>query len=119
HNIFLPSDGELWIQQKVSYDNLGENGTMRVRAELRRRAERFLRGVDRLLAGYDRDRNPKAPNGDRRYAGLGVYYFESSAEDRATAPQSSDRKGNDDGLAKGPAASGGTASDGRRMRRRS
>lgn len=80
-NISSPDDNELWLQQKVSYDNLGANGTKRVRAELRRRAERFLRDVDRLLARYDRDRNPKAPDGGRRYAGLGVYYFESGEED--------------------------------------
>ncbi len=81
HNIFLPEKESLWLQQKVSYDNLGRNGTEQVRAELRRKAERFLRDVDRLLARYDRDRNPKAPDGGRRYAGLGVYYFESGDEE--------------------------------------
>ncbi len=32
-----------------------------------------------LQACHDRDRNPKAPGGERRYAGLGLYYFESAA----------------------------------------
>jgi hypothetical protein len=81
HNIFS-QEKNLWLQQKVSYDNISEDVTARVRAELRRKAERLLRETDRLLARYDRDRNPRAPGGARRYAGLGVYYFESA--DKAT-----------------------------------
>jgi hypothetical protein len=30
-----------------------------------------------LLSRYDRDRNPHAPGGDRRYAALGIYFLES------------------------------------------
>jgi uncharacterized protein DUF6502 len=118
HNIFSPAEGDLWLQQKVSYDNVGRSSTERVRVELRRRAERFLRGVDRLLARYDRDRNPKAPDGDRRYAGLGVYYFESSDEERSETSRSRSSRGNDDGV-KDSAPPAGTAPDGRRVRRRS
>jgi hypothetical protein len=43
---------------------------------MRREGERFLARIERALARYDRDRNPRAPGGARHYAGVGVYYFE-------------------------------------------
>ena len=64
------------LQRKVYFDNLGSDGADRIRAEMRREGQRFLRRVNRLLSRYDRDRNPAAPGGDRHYAGMGVYYFE-------------------------------------------
>jgi hypothetical protein len=78
HNIFS-SEEALRLQRKVSYDNVGSEGLAKARAQLRREAERFLRKVNRILAAQDRDRNPKAPGGERCTAGLGVYYFESPA----------------------------------------
>lgn len=112
HNIAsVPED--LWLQQKVSYDNVGRDGVARLRAELRRRSERFLRDVDRLLARHDRDRNPAAPGGDRRYAGLGVYYFES--DERTTSGVS---KGDNDGAVQDASRSRGSARARRRVRRR-
>ena len=55
------------------------------RAEARRAGEKFLRTMNALLARYDRDRNPKAPGGGRRGAGVGVYFFET-APDETPAP---------------------------------
>ena len=78
HNVLGEGD-DLRLQRKVSYDNLGADGLRAVRAELRREGEHFIRRVNRLLARHDRDRNPKAPGGERRYAGLGLYYFEAAA----------------------------------------
>jgi Family of unknown function (DUF6502) len=75
----LGETNERLLQRKVFFDNLGAEGGSRVRAEMRREGERFLRRVNRLLARYDRDRNPRAPGGDRHYAGVGVYYFERPA----------------------------------------
>jgi hypothetical protein len=75
------------LQRKVAFDNLGSEAAELVRAELRREGERFLGRMERLLARYDRDRNPKAPGGDRHYAGIGVYCFEGTREpDRPPAP---------------------------------
>jgi hypothetical protein len=65
------------LQRKVSYDNIGADAAERVRREIRRESERFLDRLDRLLARYDRDRNPKAPGGTRHRAGVGVYFFEA------------------------------------------
>ena len=75
--------GEPLLQRRVSYDNVGAKGVARLRRRVRSAAETFLRRVDRLLASFDRDRNPRAPGGDRHVAGLGVYYFESPHERRA------------------------------------
>ena len=75
-NIFAEGDEQL-LQRKVYFDNLGSNAATRVRAEIRREGERFLRQMNRLLARHDRDRNPKAAGGDRYYAGIGVYSFEA------------------------------------------
>jgi uncharacterized protein DUF6502 len=69
-------EGERLLQRKVFFDNLGADAAGRVRAEMRREGERFLRRVNRRLARHDRDRNPRAAGGDPHYAGVGVYYFE-------------------------------------------
>jgi hypothetical protein len=76
-NIFAGGK-ERMLQRKVYYDNLGADAMDRVRAEMRREGERFLRRINRLLSKYDRDRNPQAPGGERRYATLGVYFFDDS-----------------------------------------
>lgn len=80
HNV-LEADGEPLLQRKVFYDNLGADGAARARAEVRRAGERFLRTMNAVLARYDRDRNPKAPGGGRRGAGVGVYFFETTPDD--------------------------------------
>jgi hypothetical protein len=86
HNV-LADDGEPFLQRKVSFDNLGSEAADEVRAKLRREGERFLRRVERLLARYDRDRNPKARGGDRYYAGIGVYFFAApEVPERPNAP---------------------------------
>jgi len=83
YNVFAAEAGaEPLLQRTVFFDNLGADGTPRVRAQVRRAAERFLRSMDRLLARYDRDRNPEAPQGERRGLGIGVYFFET---DRAAS----------------------------------
>ncbi|HSD09365.1 MAG TPA: DUF6502 family protein [Candidatus Binatia bacterium] len=90
----LAEESDRLFQRKVYFDNLGSDAAERIRAEMRREGERFLRRVDRLLARYDRDRNPKAPGGERHYAGLGVYFFdEKPAADRGSGvPRSAKRR---------------------------
>lgn len=78
HNV-LGDGPDLRLQRKVVYDNLGRDGMARLREALRREGERFARRANAILARHDRDRNPKAPAGERTYAGVGVYYFESPA----------------------------------------
>jgi hypothetical protein len=74
-NIF-EEGGEPRLQRKVLYDNVGAEALPRLRREIRRAGERFLRSIDRRMARADRDRNPKAPGGERHTAGIGLYYFE-------------------------------------------
>ncbi len=76
HNIFDESEEKL-LQRKVFFDNLGSDGLKGARRDMRRVGEAFLRTAMRRLAKYDRDRNPSAPGGERRYAGIGVYFFEA------------------------------------------
>jgi len=87
HNVFAADGAGVapLLQRKVFFDNLGSDATPRVRAEVRRAAESFLRSMDRLLARYDRDRNPQAPAGERRGAGIGVYFFETDSARSAGA----------------------------------
>jgi hypothetical protein len=84
-NIF-EEGAELLLQRKVYYDNLGGDAAAQIRATMRREGERFLRRVNRLLAKHDRDRNPKAAGGDRHYAGIGVYFFESPPQPKPSSP---------------------------------
>jgi hypothetical protein len=76
-NIFAGGK-ERMLQRKVYYDNLGADAADRIRAQMRREGERFLCRINRLLSTYDRDRNPQAPGGERHYAALGVYFFDTS-----------------------------------------
>jgi len=76
HNIFGEHADPL-LQRKVFFDNVGADAVKAARKEMRRAGERFLKDVARRLGKYDRDRNPQAPAGERRYAGVGVYYFEA------------------------------------------
>jgi hypothetical protein len=86
HNIFAGDGaGDTLLQRKIFFDNIGAEAEQRVRADVRRAAETFLRSMDRLLARYDRDRNPKAPAGARRGAGIGVYFFETDSARGAAA----------------------------------
>jgi hypothetical protein len=99
-NIFAEGHERL-LQRKVYYDNLGSEAADRIRTEIRREGERFLRRIDRLLSRYDRDRNPHAPGGDRRYAALGIYFLENpyrvrrpKPPDELSTPGSRTKKGN-------------------------
>ena len=90
-NIFSEG-GELLLQRKVYFDNLGSDAADRIRAEMRREGERFLQRMQRLLARYDRDRNPRAPGGERHYAGVGVYFFEAEPAAPAVAAAPAPRR---------------------------
>jgi Family of unknown function (DUF6502) len=86
------------LQRRVSYDNVGADGVAKLRRQVRSAAETFLRRIDKLFAKYDRDRNPKAPAGERQLAGLGVYYFESPYTKKKAqgAPRGRSRRGDEE-----------------------
>jgi len=84
------------LQRRVSYDNIGADGVAKLRRRVRSTAETFLRGIDKLFVKYDRDRNPKAPAGERQLAGLGVYYFESPHTTKAARAAPRERSRGDE-----------------------
>lgn len=83
-NIF-GDGGEPWLQRKVFYDNVGSEALEKLRRDVRRAGQRFLRVMDRRLARDDRDRNPEAPSGEPTIAGVGIYYYEAPASRRKGA----------------------------------
>lgn len=85
HNV-LDTAGAPLLQRRIAYNHIGAEGLPRLRDELRRTSERFVGQIDRLLARYDRDRNPRAPAGTRSRAGLGLYYFEAPLGAVTAAP---------------------------------
>ncbi len=84
HNVLTEDPPRL--QRKLAFDNIGSEGLERLQMALRKEAERFLKKSERVLNRHDRDRNPKGPAGERSYAGIGVYYFESATPEPETDP---------------------------------
>jgi len=84
HNIEYPDAPRL--QRKVAYDNVGADALAEIRAAALRTGERFVRGANALLAAHDRDRNPRAPGGQRMRVVLGTYYFEEETAPSAPTP---------------------------------
>lgn len=85
-------EGEALLQRKVYFDNVGDDARRKVRAEMRREGERFLRRIHQRLSRYDRDRTPGAPGGERYTAGLGVYFYENGKPASGEPPPRPARK---------------------------
>ncbi len=79
HNIDHPGE-EAFLQRKVYYDHIGADALHELRQKVRAAGAAFVQEINRLLATYDRDRNPKAPGGARKRAVVGVYYFDEDYE---------------------------------------
>lgn len=84
HNV-LDETSAPFLQRRIAYDHIGADALPALRDGLRKTSERFVGQIDRLLARYDRDRNPRAPGGPRSRAGLGLYYFETPASAGVTS----------------------------------
>jgi hypothetical protein len=75
HNLrFGASDP--FFQRKVGYDNLSGEAISEVRKLARARGQDLLEFLDREISRHDRDVNPDAGGTGRRYAGVGIFYFE-------------------------------------------
>lgn len=79
------------LQRRIAYDHIGADALPHLRDGLRKTSERFVRQIDRLLARYDRDRNPRAPAGARWRAGVGLYCFEAPVSGDEPVPVSTAR----------------------------
>ena len=68
---------EAFFQRKVSYDNIPEEVLVKLRRLLSKKSEDFTESIDKIISRYDRDVNPAVKEkGERRKAGLGIFYFE-------------------------------------------
>jgi hypothetical protein len=81
HNLSSPVDESL-LQRVASYDNIGRSSLMMLRRALRQEGLRALERANALLAGRDRDRNPRAPGGRRTRVSFGVYVLEEPVADK-------------------------------------
>jgi len=92
----LGEGAETRLQQKLAYDNIGSDGLGQLVTALRREAGRFLERSNAVFVRHDRDRNTRAPGGQPTYAGIGIYYFESSNDPQTSkpAPKASQRTRN-------------------------
>jgi len=75
HNLNCdPSD--LFLQRKVSYDNIPAEAIPELRQLLYAKGASFIESLDKILSKYDRDINPAVHGEGRKKSGLGIFYFE-------------------------------------------
>ena len=84
HNITC-EPSEVFLQRKTSYDNIPQEYVDELREKIRKRGQRFLEEIDRLIAQYDRDINPNIKGSGRTRLGLGIFYFEEEKEGQKNA----------------------------------
>ena len=60
-------NGEPLLQRKVYYDNLGSDAAGRIRTDMRRAGEAFLRQANRLLARYEQIQGDRARRSGRQH----------------------------------------------------
>jgi len=75
HNLRLGA-ADPFFQRKVSYDNLPAEAIPEVRKLARVRSQELLEFLDGELSKQDRDVNAAVRGTGRRYAGVGIFYFE-------------------------------------------
>jgi len=81
HNIEHPAT-DAFLQRKVYYDHIGADALNELRQKVRAAGSTFVQEMNRLLAAYDRDRNPDAPGGARKRAVVGIYYIDEDYEEK-------------------------------------
>ncbi|MBW2230728.1 MAG: hypothetical protein JRH17_10090 [Deltaproteobacteria bacterium] len=80
HNIMRP-DQEPFYQRKVAYDNLPADYLPKLRALVRRDAQKLLERFDTEMARHDRDVAPDAESPGAKRAMIGIYYFEDDRDE--------------------------------------
>ena len=80
HNTRSTNDN-YWIQRKVSYDNLPIEALAEIRKFSEIEGQRLLEKLDRMISAQDRDINSNIKGTGRKFAGVGLYYFEKDAHD--------------------------------------
>jgi hypothetical protein len=93
HNTRSDNDSH-WIQRKVSYDNLPAEALAEIRKLSEKEGQRLLEKLDRRISAQDRDINSQIKGTGRKFAGVGIYYFEKDAHD--ILPDAKEKKDDDD-----------------------
>lgn len=88
HNLDHSGD-EARFQREVYYDNLPDEALPELRALTARHGQELLELLDRYMAAHDRDASPNLAGTGRNHAGIGVFYFEGSADDPSDGGSSS------------------------------
>ncbi len=81
HNLDC-SPGDSYFQRKVAYDNLPEEAIPVLRTLAAQHGQRLLEELNTWLNQQDRDNNSNISGSGRKYAGVGVYFFEKDTEDK-------------------------------------
>lgn len=68
------------IQRKVAYDNLPVEAMDEIRKLSTKEGQRLLEKLDKVISSHDRDTNPAVKGSGRKYAGVGLYYFEQDVD---------------------------------------
>jgi hypothetical protein len=82
HNTRISPDAR-WIQRKVAYDNLPAEVLTELRQLSEKEGQRLLEKLDIEISAHDRDINPDIKGSGRKFAGIGIYYFEKDTDDIA------------------------------------
>lgn len=81
HNLICPTQ-EAYFQRKVAYDNLPLEALPILKQLTEEHGQAFLELLDQWLAQQDRDVNPQVQGTGRKYAGVGVYFFEQDMQEK-------------------------------------
>jgi hypothetical protein len=83
HNLTSPPE-EAFFQLKVSYDNLPAEVLAQLRRDAGKQALALLETLDGEWSKHDRDLNPDVPGTGKKFAMLGIYYYEEDADSEDT-----------------------------------
>ncbi|MDY6994016.1 MAG: DUF6502 family protein [Pseudomonadota bacterium] len=75
HNLFNPTE-PAYFQRKVAYDNLPQEAVAQLATMTHEQGHHLLKELNAWLMTQDRDNNPEVSGKGRKYAGVGIYFFE-------------------------------------------
>jgi hypothetical protein len=75
HNLSCAPE-DAYFQRKVAYNNLPEEAIPVLRTLAAQHGQALLEELNTWLSAQDRDNNPKVQGSGRKYAGVGVYFFQ-------------------------------------------
>jgi hypothetical protein len=83
HNLECKAE-DAYYQRKVAYDNLPIEAIPQLHDMVATQGQRFLEDVNVWLLTQDRDDNPEIKGNGRKYAGVGLYFFEHDVTEEET-----------------------------------